>query len=179
MTTTRSGLRTENCMPFDTVLSAGFAKDGMFMVMRQDNQWNFVHEKILEPISEQWFDRVRPFSNGHAAVCKKDKWTYIDDSGDLLSELKFDEVKDFGEGFGAVRVKKTWSYLDKEGDLHGKYSAATQFVRGHATVVIRKKYYIITSSFEKIAGPFEYASNILTAGTVIVRDKDGQRVMLL
>ena len=179
MTTIPSGLKMESSMPFNTVLSAGFAKDGMFMVMRQDNQWNFVHEDVLAPICEQWFDQVRPFSEGFAAVCTGGKWTYVDMAGNLLTDPKFTEVKDFGCKYGAVRVKKAWKYIDEEGMLHGIYSSATQFKNGKATVSVRGKYYIITSNFEKVAGPFDYATNILSAGTVIVRDQDGQRVLLL
>ena len=179
MTTTLSGSKMESFMPFETVLSAGFAKDGMFMVMRQDNQWNFVHKDVLAPISEVWFDQVRPFSKGLAAVCKGCKWTYVDMAGNLLGEPRFAEVKDFGTKYGAVRVKKAWSYVDEEGKLHGKYSTATQFANGRASVSIKGKYYIINSGFKKIFGPFEYASNILHGNTAIVRDADGQRVMLL
>jgi len=179
MMTILSGSRMENCMPFSTALSTGFPKNGFYTMMRQDNQWGFVHKDTMEPVGDVWFDQVRPFNDGFATVCKNEKWTYMDMDGKLLGDLIFDEVADWSHGFGAARLKRTWRYMDKEGVLHGKYSRATQFKNGFAGVAIGKKHYFINSSFEKEHGPFDYASNILIGGTAIVRDADGQRVMLL
>jgi len=166
-------------MPFETFLSTGFAKDGYFTVMRQDNKWNLVHKDVLEPISEKWFDSVKPFSNEYAAVENEGKWNYVGVSGDLVGKKWFDEVKDFGQGFGVMRNKKTWSYVGEDGTVHGKYTTATSFLRGYAVVSIRKKYYVINKEFEKVRGPFDYATNILTGNTVLTRDKNGQHVELL
>lgn len=166
-------------MPFDVVLAAGLPKDGYFMVVRQDNKWNFVHELIQEPISEVWYDAVRPFYEGFAAVQQDDKWNYIDETGEVLSDKWFDEARDFSNGMAVIRRKKVYSYVNNEGDVFGKYNAATSFQHGFASIVIHKRHYIINKEFEKIHGPLEYASNILVAGTAIVRDKEGQRVIRL
>lgn len=167
-------------MPFDTVLAVGLPKDGYFMVMRHDNRWNFVHELIQEPISETWYYAARPFSHGYAAVMnEKDKWNYVDNNGEELSSKWFDEVKDFFGGYGAVRRKKLWSYVNEDGEIHGKYDTATSFSHGFASVSIKGRYYFINTRFEQVMGPFYYASNVLDAGTAIVRDSDGQRSVLL
>lgn len=166
-------------MPFDVVLAAGLPKDGYYMVVRQDNKWNFVHELIQEPISEVWYDAVRPFYEGFAAVQLNDKWNYINEVGEELSEKWFDEARDFSGDMAVVRKKKVYSYLSSDGVVSGKYNMATSFRYGFATVVIHKKYYIINKLIEKVHGPFEYASNVLIAGTAIVKDKEGQRAIRL
>jgi hypothetical protein len=51
---------------------------------------------------EPAFDRVGPFSEGLARVCKKGKWGYIDKSGEIIIPLQFKWARDFRNGIAEV-----------------------------------------------------------------------------
>lgn len=168
-------------MPFNVALAAGFPdKYGYIMIMRQDNQWNLAHKSFLEPVSEVWFDAVRSFSDGYAAVQKDNKWNFLSEKGSLLSESWFDSVKDFSNGFGVVERKNgTFGYIDTQGIVQGHHHFAGKFLYSRALISSGKWFYYINRNLKKIKGPFEYGSNVLMGRMAIVRDKHGQRVIAL
>lgn len=168
-------------MPFNVALAAGFPdRYGYIMIMRQDNQWNLAHKSYLEPVSDVWFDAVRGYSDGYAAVKKDGKWNFVSENGSLLTDVWFKSVKDFSNGFGVVEKDNgRFGYIDTDGNVHGNHSFSGRFQSGRALISSGKWFYYINRSLKKIKGPFEYGSNVLIGRMALVRDKNGQRIIAL
>jgi hypothetical protein len=104
-------------------------------------------------------------NEGLAAVCIKDKWGFIDNTGKIIINPQFDAFNDFSEGLGTFGMKKEigsddieWGYIDKEGKItiNAQFKRAGQFKDGKAVVGDGKKYgyidkkglYIINPQFD-------------------------------
>ncbi|OJJ20266.1 hypothetical protein BKI52_17520 [marine bacterium AO1-C] len=112
--------------------------------VRQDKKWGYINAKghVLIPFqykeaqsfyegfalvkgeegkpffiskSGQKYDDFRPYVDGAAAVMRKGKWGFIDNSGKLIIDFKYDEVRDFKKGYVQVRIGKKRFYINKEG----------------------------------------------------------------
>src|SRR5579862_2060384 len=45
------------------------------------------------------------------------KFTYIDESGTIITKARFDSARDFSEGLAPVRVGAYWGFIDKTGSM--------------------------------------------------------------
>ncbi|MFA4985242.1 MAG: WG repeat-containing protein [Candidatus Brocadiia bacterium] len=74
-----------------------------------------------------WYDDVRSFSGGLAAVRDLEyRWGFIDKSGAYVIQPKFTETGDFSEGLAAVLVgdkqNGLWTFVDRKGNqIHEPY----------------------------------------------------------
>ena len=57
------------------------------------------------------------FVDGLAAVCRDDKWTFIDSSGQELHAPHWESTMSFSEGLAAVRQGGKWGLVDETGQL--------------------------------------------------------------
>lgn len=78
---------------------------------------------LVEPSLD--FDYVRNFSEGLAAVCKDDKWGYINKAGKIVIPFEYEWVDNFKDGIAIVRTAKllkgSYSYSCGVIDRVGKY----------------------------------------------------------
>lgn len=61
-------------------------------------------------IVEPYYDKIRKFVNGFAAVCKDDKWGYINEQGELIVDIIYYHVKNFSS-FGVAIIQKEYAAL--------------------------------------------------------------------
>lgn len=94
---------------------------------------------IIPPI----YDNARGFSEGLAAVCKDNKWGYINLRGDEVIAPQYKEVGDFSEDLAAVLIDDRWGFIDRNNNIviKAKYFAAKEFSSGLAPVAIAKASY--------------------------------------
>ena len=81
--------------------------------------WGFKNEKneIVIPCD---FDEVGDFFYGYAPVKKNERWSYINENGDLHFEDEFDYAHVISqEGFGMVMKNKKYGFL-KLGNINTK-----------------------------------------------------------
>ncbi len=57
------------------------------------------------------------FSEGMILVGKKDKWGFINISGEEIIPLTFKSAHIFSQGLAGVRENKKWGYIDKTGKM--------------------------------------------------------------
>lgn len=55
-------------------------------------RWCFVYRLDGRPLFKKWYDEVRHFVNGYAAVREKDKWHFITEEGKIACHHRFYEV---------------------------------------------------------------------------------------
>lgn len=87
-------------------------------------------------VMEEVFLRVKPFSEGMAAVRSEAGWGYINEEGKLQIPCRFQIANDFSEGLAAVNLNKKWGYVDKSGKLlvDAVFDSASHFENGLARV---------------------------------------------
>ncbi|MEO0020342.1 MAG: WG repeat-containing protein [candidate division WOR-3 bacterium] len=78
---------------------------------------------------------------GHAGlfpVKVKDKWGYIDKTGNLVINPQFDDAWSFSEGLAVVQIGDKLGYIDKTGNLviSPQFAFASAFSEGLAAVMI-------------------------------------------
>lgn len=140
--------------------------EGMFMVVRFDNQWNFL-DGSAQLVSDEWFTSCRPFHNGYAAIQRTDGlWSYLASDGATFPDRWFKEVRDMSCGLFCVKRKNggRWGYMNEDGEMKGTFSYASSFKNGFATVKQKGKYYYIDTSMKNVHGPFTYATDMLFGG---------------
>ena len=100
------------------------------------------------------------FKNGLAAVQIKrikNKYGYIDKSGNVVIEPQFDVAFDFSEGLASVSfdLKDGYGYIDKTGKLviNPQFNVAEEFLGGLARVTVETKYGYIDKSGKYIWEP--------------------------
>lgn len=89
------------------VFARSTTMDGSFV-------WSVVDPYGREVQSEMYNEVVR-FSEGLAAVRKKDKWGFITTSGAEIVPPKYDFVRNFSSGKAAVSLDDEWGFIGKNG----------------------------------------------------------------
>lgn len=87
----------------------------------RDGKYGFINRKGEIVIPYQ-FDETLGFSQGKAAVAKKDPngtllWGYANKQGQLVIDYLFDDASDFHEGLASVSVNGKYGYIDTKGSF--------------------------------------------------------------
>lgn len=97
---------------------AGKTETALFPIWNKSGKEGFIDAKGRVIIAPQ-FDKVKPFSEGLAAVMIGDKWGYIDRAGKVVINPRwknndgwFPAVSPFREGFAAVIEYSSWGVRD-------------------------------------------------------------------
>ena len=81
------------------------------------------------------YEELKPFNEGYAAVCRGEKWGFINTEGEEVIPCSFDHVDIFNDGFAAVCKDEKWGFIDTKGNvvIPMKYdSSPTPFSEGLA-----------------------------------------------
>lgn len=123
--------------------------------------WGFVNASGKLVVACE-YDEVKPFMNDLAPVRQDDEWFFINASGvkqENLSALIGDceDVGNVSGGLFAVCVDGSCGYYSVEDYTYafGEYEEAGAFLSGLAAVCESGNWYLINTSNEKVAGPYE------------------------
>ena len=102
------------------------------------------------------------FSEGLAAVMKKDKWGYIDREGYFAIPPQFTDADGFSEGLAAVEKNNKYGYIGKSGAfaITPRFDAANDFREGVATVFVGEKHHIIDKQGNTLATLADNITNV-------------------
>jgi gliding motility-associated-like protein len=62
-------------------------------------------------------DEQEPFVNGYASVLKNNKFSFINQSGKLISAIEFDGVRNFSNHLAAVKKNDQWGFINEKGKV--------------------------------------------------------------
>ncbi|WP_298048207.1 WG repeat-containing protein [uncultured Cardiobacterium sp.] len=82
------------------------------------------------------YDRIRPYSEGMAAVEKNGRWGFIDQKGREIVRPQYQDVLPYGESRAAVKKGNQWGFIDKHGKetVKPQYDTVWSYKDGRATV---------------------------------------------
>ncbi|MCM1139657.1 MAG: WG repeat-containing protein [Muribaculum sp.] len=138
--------------PYDS--SNFYYDDSPSLIIQKDRimGW-YVSDMDGKRISD-YYEEIRPFSQGHAAV--KDKimgWCFIDVTGKRCSDY-YTEVDDYHDGYALVKDKVMgWTFIDGQGKrlVSDYYDEAYPFHRGVALVKDKVMgWYLLNTSGKRI-----------------------------
>ena len=97
-----------------------FIFGGGFYILKQSNITNN-KDNIVELTPDfieaiQRYEKLKKFSEGYAAVCKDDKWGYINTKGKEIIQCQYSDVNSFHEGYAAVCKDDKWGYVNTQGE---------------------------------------------------------------
>lgn len=113
---------------------------------RTGNVWGLVDTTTGREILKPEYSIIEPFSEGLALVRKsgdstgneKDKYGYIDKTGNFVIPLKFQCANSFSEGIAPARITQNgkYGYIDKSGEfvIKPQWDQADQFKDGYAQI---------------------------------------------
>ncbi|HEY9432310.1 MAG TPA: WG repeat-containing protein [Blastocatellia bacterium] len=136
-------------------------RDGMACVM-VDNPHPYAEAKFCPD-----FRPLFAVIQGTSPECK---FTFINQSGSVISSDRYDYAKDFSEGFAPVRIAGKWGYIDKKGRIiiRPQYDDAMAFSNGVARVRQGNLYgYIDISGAFTVTIQFEYAEDFADGLAVV------------
>jgi len=86
------------------------------------------------------YNRIQGFEEGLTPVKVRNKWGFINTSGNLEIKPKFDYVKPFSYGVCAVCLNGKWGYIDKTGNyvIKPQYADCTSFMKPAQGLVKRE-----------------------------------------
>lgn len=123
------------------------------------------------------FDNVGTFSEGLAEVTIRNKWGYIDKSGNLVIPAKFDYAEAFYQGLALVTIGEKNGYIDKSGNLviPANFNQSYSFSENIAAIKINEKWGFIDIQGNLIIPPkFTNASSFMEGmAAVKIEDKWG------
>lgn len=99
---------------FDQVLSnsRGICSMNKRIAVKQGEAYFWVNEKG-ERISDQNYDGIKAFEgDGMCAVCRRDKWGFVDQDDNLIIDYIYEDAKPFTNGYAAVCEDGVWGYID-------------------------------------------------------------------
>jgi hypothetical protein len=102
------------------------------------------------------------------------RYTFIDQTGQIISHQRFDQARHFAEGLASVQIGKAWGYIDKRGApvIPPKFDSAAPFSDGLARVSEKGLYgYIDHTGHYAIAPRFTSASDF-AEGRAVVGDQE-------
>ena len=81
------------------------------------------------------YNRVRPYSEGMAAVEKNGRWGFIDQQGREIVRPQYQDVLPYGESRAAVKKDGQWGFVDKRGKetVKPQYDNVWSYKDGRAT----------------------------------------------
>ena len=81
------------------------------------------------------YNRVRPYSEGMAAVEKNGRWGFIDQKGREVVRPQYQDVLPYGESRAAVKKDGQWGFVDKRGKetVKPQYDNVWSYKDGRAT----------------------------------------------
>ena len=82
------------------------------------------------------YDRIRPYSEGFAAVEKNGRWGFIDRKGREIVRPQYQDVLAYGESRAAVKRDGRWGFIDTTGKetVKPQYDTVWSYKDGRATV---------------------------------------------
>lgn len=111
--------------------------DGIYVIFPKDknDRYKFL-DKTGAVVFESYFDEVKLFSDGLAAVKVTGKWGFIDKKGAIAIPARFNDTNNFADGLAAVEKMGKWGFIAKTGRfiISPKYDNVTDFNCGLAYV---------------------------------------------
>jgi len=104
--------------------------------------WDHFVDKQGKTVGKNTFSAGEDFSEGFAAVCKKQgEWGYLDTSGEYAIAPQFQAAKSFHEGLAPAKSGARWGFVDKTGKwaVPPRFTGALPFSDGLAAVVLGGK----------------------------------------
>ena len=98
------------------------------------------------------YDMAGPFCNGLARVKTKNKWGYIDTTGNVVVPPKYNEVENFSDGIARVRIGQKWGLIDTTGKeiIKPTFDFIYEFVNGKAKVKIDGTTYYMNKQGQRV-----------------------------
>ena len=97
---------------------------------KRDGKWVLVNKLT--------FDDAKAFTeNGYAAVCRGDKWGFVNQDGELVTEYQYEEAESFQNGYAAVCIGGLWGYIDADGQqiIDCRFTGASHFSKSGTAAV--------------------------------------------
>lgn len=125
----------------------------------------------------QKYEQLKKFSEGYAAVCKDDKWGYINTKGKEIIQCQYSDVNSFHEGYATVCKDDKWGYVNTHGEelVKCQYSDVFPFYEGYAAVckddkwgyvdtkgkeIIQCQYSVVNCFFEGLAAVLKMVNGV-------------------
>ena len=97
-----------------------------------------------------------PLVEGFVKVhSKKDKWGFIDKTGNLAIPIKWDQIGDFSEGLARVKLNFNWGYINRSGEIviPLKYEEVRSFKGNYASIKMDGKWGCINRTGRQVVPP--------------------------
>ena len=98
----------------------------------------FLIDRKGKRIGELTFDDAKAFTeNGYAAVCRGDKWGFVNQDGELVTKYQYEEAESFQNGYAAVCIGGLWGYIDADGQqiIDCRFTGASHFSKSGTAAV--------------------------------------------
>lgn len=96
----------------------GFCSAQKRIFVKKEDGYYLINNKGKR-IGDLEFDDAKPFidGEGYAAVCRGDKWGFINSDGELVIDCQYENAESFQNGYAAICEDGLWGYIDIEGNL--------------------------------------------------------------
>jgi hypothetical protein len=93
------------------------------------------------------YELAGPFYNGLARVMVKQKWGYIDTTGNVIVKPKYNQVENFSNGMARVRLGQKWGLIDLSGNeiIKPTFNFIGEFINGKAKVLLDGEEYFMNT----------------------------------
>ena len=110
-------LKTEFIYDDIAINSLGACSVGGVVWVKQGKEWRLINGEG-ENVGTEVYDDVCAFeTDGYSAVCKYERWGFVDQQGNLVIECTYQDAKSFANGFAPVKQGGLWGYIDTENYL--------------------------------------------------------------
>ncbi|MCC8087675.1 MAG: WG repeat-containing protein [Rikenellaceae bacterium] len=127
------------------------------------NDWFLINESGKVVCKIGWVQEIGGFSEGLALLKQKNKFGFIDKSGEIVVNLDYDNARNFHEELAGVKFQGKYGFINKSGQwiIPPDYDMVFDFHEGVAVYGINGKFGYLGIDGNKIFSPtFDFASSV-------------------
>lgn len=95
-----------------------------YVIAKIADKYGLYDEKLKLKVEFDCLDTDIYTPDGLIAICKDDKWGYVNSNGTVLIEPIYEKAKSFSNGLAAVCKNGKWGFIDEKGNVVIEYQFA-------------------------------------------------------
>jgi len=137
---------------FSSIVSAQKPAEPTVVIQALNSKFQFVNKQTGVPVNGQLWDEADQFVNGYARVLLNNKFSFVNNRGNLICPVDLESARNFSNKLAAVKKEGKWGFINESGKpiLPFNYDIVFDFEGSVTAAFGNKKWWLINIKGEVI-----------------------------